>query len=194
MVTAAFVAPFLLEATARFIRSAAELPGVRVVVITSTPADQLPNGLADLLSGHWRVDDALDPLQIVAAVEGLSGQVGRVDRLVGALEHLQEPLAVARQMLGIDGMDVQTARNVRDKAQMKSVLRAAGVPCARHQLVHHPIEAVAFADEVGFPLVAKPTAGAGAQATFRLDEPSALREWLRAIPPRADSPRCSRSS
>ena len=95
--------------------------GVRVAVITSTPADQLPNGLADLLSGHWRVDDALDPLQIVAAVEGLSGQVGRVDRLVGALEHLQEPLAVARQMLGIDGMDVQTARNVRDKAQMKSV-------------------------------------------------------------------------
>ena len=188
MVTAAFVAPFLLEATARFIRSAAELPGVRVAVITSTPADQLPDGVADLLSGHWRVDDALDPLQIAAAVEGLSRQVGPVDRLVGALEHLQEPLATARQMLGIDGMDVETARNVRDKAQMKSVLRAAGVPCARHQLVHDPLEAFAFAEEVGFPLVAKPPAGAGAQATFRLDEPSALQGWLRAIPPSADSP------
>jgi biotin carboxylase len=188
MVVAAFVAPFLLEATARFIRSAAELPGVRVAVITSTPADQLPPGLAELLAGHWRVDDALDSDQIVAAVMGLSRQLGRVDRLVGALEQLQEPLAVARQTLGIDGMDSHTARNVRDKAQMKSVLRAAGVPCARHQLVHHPLEAVAFAEEVGFPLVAKPPAGAGAQATFRLDEPSALQEWLRALPPRADSP------
>ena len=33
---------------------------------------------------------------------------------------------------------------------MKSVPRAGGVPCARHQLVHHPFEAVAFAEEVGF--------------------------------------------
>ena len=154
MVTAAFVAPFLLEATARFIRSAAELPGVRVV-ITSTPADQLPNGLADLLAGtggSTMPRSAADRRRRRGAV-----RAGRpVDRLVGALEHLQEPLAVARQMLGVDGMDVRTARNVRDKAQMKSVLRAAGVPCARHQLVHHPFEAVAFADEVGFPLVAKP--------------------------------------
>ncbi len=188
MVVAAFVAPFLLEATARFVRSAAELPGAQVAVITSTPADQLPNGLAEQLAGHWRIDDPLDADQIVNAVTGLSRQLGRVDRLVGALEQLQEPLAAARQMLGIQGMNPETARNVRDKAQMKSVLRAAGVPCARFQLVHHPSEAIAFAEQVGFPLVAKPPAGAGAQATFRLDEPSALQEWLQALPPRADSP------
>jgi biotin carboxylase len=38
-------------------------------------------------------------------------------------------------VLGLDGMDVQTALNVRDKSRMKTVLREAGVPCARHQLV-----------------------------------------------------------
>ena len=65
--------------------------------------------LGELLAGHWRVDDALDPDQIVAAVMGLAGQLGPVERLVGALEQLQEPLAVARQRLGIDGMDPQTA-------------------------------------------------------------------------------------
>jgi D-alanine-D-alanine ligase-like ATP-grasp enzyme len=188
MVVAAFVAPFLLEATARFVDSAATLPGVRLGVITSTPADQLPPGLRAHLAGHWRVDDALDPHQIAQAVEGLSGQLGRVERLVGALEQLQVPLAQAREMTGIDGMDAETARNVRDKAQMKSVLRAAGVPCARHQLVRSPVEALAFAEEVGFPLVAKPPAGAGAQATYRLDESAALREWLQAIPPRPEAP------
>ena len=70
------------------------------------------------------------------------------------------------------------------------------MPPASHapviQLVHHPFEAVAFAEEVGFPLVAKPPAGAGAQATFRLDEPSALQEWLRALPPRGTPRPCSR--
>jgi hypothetical protein len=36
--------------------------------------------------------------------------------------------------------------------------------------------------------VAKPPAGAGAQATYRLDDMMALRGWLEAIPPRADVP------
>jgi hypothetical protein len=85
-------------------------------------------------------------------------------------------------------MDVQTALNVRDKARMKTVLRAAGVPCARHQLVTTSDEALAFASEVGFPLVAKPPAGAGAQATYRLDDAYALVSWLTATPPRADAP------
>ena len=188
MVVAAFVAPFLLEATTRFVATAAALPGVRLAVITSEPADKLAPMLKERLDGHWRVDDALDPRQIAEAVTGLSRQMGPVERLIGALEQLQVPLAHVRDALGIEGMDVQTALNVRDKARMKTVLRAAGVPCARHQLVTSSDEAWAFANEVGFPLVAKPPAGAGAQATYRLDDADALTSWLAAIPPRADVP------
>jgi phosphoribosylaminoimidazole carboxylase (NCAIR synthetase) len=188
MVVAAFVAPFLMPATVRFVASAAQLPDVKLAVITTASADQVPPELARHLAAHWRVDDALDPRQIAEAAAGLSGQLGRVERLVGALEQLQVPLAHAREALGIPGMDVETARNVRDKSRMKEVLRAAGVPCARHQLVTDPAEALAFADAVGFPLVAKPPAGAGAQATYRLDDVGALRSWLAAIPPRTDAP------
>jgi hypothetical protein len=188
MVVAAFVAPFLLEATTRFVATAAALPGVRLGVITAEPADRLPPILKQRLAAHWRVDDPLDPGQIAEAVAGLSGQLGRVERVVAALEQLQVPLAQVREMLGIQGMDVQTALNVRDKARMKTVLRAAGVPCARHQLVRGRGEAVAFAEEVGFPLVAKPPAGAGAQATYRLDDARSLGAWLDALPPRSDAP------
>jgi biotin carboxylase len=188
MVVAAFVAPFLLPATARFVLTAAKLPDVRLAVITTEPADQLAPELKEHLDGHWRVNDALDPQQLVEAVRGLSDQMGPVERLVGALEQLQVPMAYAREALGIDGMDVQTALNVRDKSRMKTVLRAAGVPCARHQLVTDAAEALRFADSVGFPLVAKPPAGAGAQATYRLDDWPALHGWLDAIPPRADAP------
>jgi biotin carboxylase len=85
-------------------------------------------------------------------------------------------------------MDVATATNVRDKPRMKEVLRAAGVPCARHRLVHAPDEARGFADEVGFPLVAKPPAGAGSQATYRLDDRESLNGWLGAVPPRPEAP------
>jgi biotin carboxylase len=187
MVVAAFVAPFLLPATARFVLTAAKLPGVSLGVIT-TESERLSPELKQHLDGHWRVDDALDPEELVWAVRGLTQQMGRVERLVGALEQLQVPMAYAREQLGIDGMDVQTALNVRDKSRMKTVLRAAGIPCARHQLVSDASEALGFAEAVRFPLVAKPPAGAGAQATYRLDDMTALRGWLEAIPPRPEAP------
>src|SRR5918998_48129 len=180
MVVAAFVAPFLLPATAR--------PNVSLGIVTAEPVERLSPELKQLLDGHWRVDDPLDPQQLVDAVRGLSQQMGPVERLVGALEQLQVPMAYAREVLGIDGMTVQTALNVRDKSRMKSVLGDAGIPCARHQLVTKPGEALAFAEAVGFPLVAKPPAGAGAQATYRLDDLTALRGWIDAIPPRAEAP------
>ena len=188
MVAAAFVAPYLLEATTRFVGAAARLPDVRLGVITQEPYEALPPELRELLAGHWRVHDALDPGQIAEAVVGLRQQMGEVDRLVGALEQLQVPLAQVREQLGITGMDVATALNVRDKARMKTVLREAGVPCARHQLVSGAAEALAFAEEVGFPLVAKPPAGAGALATYRLDDLGALRGWLDALPPHPGDP------
>ena len=65
-----------------------------------------PPSWREQLAGHWRVDDALDPRQIAEAVAGLAGQLGRVERLVGALEQLQVPLAQVREELGIEGMDV----------------------------------------------------------------------------------------
>ncbi len=188
MVVAAFVAPFLLPATARFVATAATLPDVSLGVVTAEPVERLSPELKQHLDGHWRVDDPLDPQQLIAAVRGLSQQLGPVERLVGALEQLQVPMAYARDVLGIDGMDVQTALNVRDKSRMKSVLQDAGVPCARHQLVTNPDEALTFAEAVGFPLVAKPPAGAGAQATYRLDDMAALRGWLDAIPPHIEAP------
>jgi hypothetical protein len=188
VVVAAFVAPYLLEATARFVATAAALPGVRLGVITNEPVDNIPPELRQLLAGHWRVDDALDPAQLAAAVTGLSHQLGPVERLVGALEQLQVPLARVREGLGIEGMDVGTALNVRDKSRMKEVLQAAGIPCARHALVRSPAEAVSFAEQVGFPLVAKPPAGAGAQATYRLDDADMLRGWLGAVPLGPESP------
>ena len=183
MVAAVFVAPYLLEATTRFVMAAATLPGVRLGLVTCEPLDRVPPPLRNRLAGHWRVENALDPRQIADGVRGIAAQMGSVERLVGALEQLQVPLAEVREALGIEGMDVSTAHNVRDKARMKTVLREAGVPCARHALVHHPDEARRFAAEVGFPMVAKPPAGAGSQATYRLDGPDALAEWLAAVPP-----------
>jgi ATP-grasp domain len=188
MVVAGFVAPYLLDTTTRFVEAAASLPDTRLALITTEPADRLSPQLKAKLAGHWRVDDPLDAGQIASAVEGLGEQVGPVQRLLAVLEQLQVPLAQVREHLGIPGMDAVTARNFRDKDQMKTVLDAAGLPCARHRLVSDAAAAAGFAAEVGFPLVVKPPAGAGAKSTFRLDDPGDLRAWLEVAPPAPDRP------
>jgi hypothetical protein len=183
MVTAGFVAPYLLDTTTRFVEAAARLPGVRTALITCEPADRLTPSLKEHLAGHWRIDDPLDPGQIAAAVQGLSGQLGPVEVLLAVLEQLQVPLAQVREHLGIGGMDPVTAANFRDKDQMKTVFEQAGVPCARHKLAVSAADALEFTERVGFPVVVKPPAGAGAKSTFRLDDPADLNAWLETAPP-----------
>lgn len=184
----AFVAPYLLPATARFVAAAAHLPGVELALITAEPLGRLPDPLPAALAGHWRIDSPLDPGEIAAAVRGLSRQLGPVQRLFGSLEELQIPLAEVRGALGIEGMGVATARNFRDKARMKDVLHAAGVPCAEHTLATSARDAAGFVARVGLPVVVKPPAGAGARSTFRLDDDAALRMWLDGAPPSPEHP------
>ncbi|HEY2267940.1 MAG TPA: hypothetical protein VGI96_35345 [Streptosporangiaceae bacterium] len=188
MVTAGFVAPYLLDTTTRFVEAAARLPGVQTALITCEPADRLPPQLKEHLAGHWRIDDPLDPGQIAAAVQGLSRQFGPVERLLAVLEQLQVPLAQVREQLGIGGMDPVTAANFRDKDQMKTVFEQAGIPCARHKLAVRATDAHEFTERVGFPVVVKPPAGAGAKSTFRLDDPGDLNAWLEMAPPSPDQP------
>jgi hypothetical protein len=188
MVTAGFVAPYLLDTTVRFVEAAARQPDVRMALITCEPADRLPPSLKEHLAGHWRIDDALDPGQLAAAVEGLSGQLGPVEALLAVLEQLQVPLAQVREHLGIPGMGPATAANFRDKDRMKTVFEQAGVPCARHKLAVSAGAALEFTERVGFPVVVKPPAGAGAKSTFRLDDPEDLKAWLETAPPSGEFP------
>lgn len=177
-----------MDATLKFLDGASRLPGIALTLISQDPAERLPVDLRQRLAGHWRVDDALDPEQIVHAAERLATHFGAPERLFGPLEQLQVSLAVARKRLGIDGLDVDAALNFRDKARMKNVLSAAGVPCARHALVSDRNGAFEFAKAAGFPLVVKPPAGAGGKGTLRLDSASDLDRFLERFPPDPQRP------
>jgi hypothetical protein len=179
-----FVAPFFLPTTLHFVEVTADLPGVRLGLLSQQPVEALPPRLRAKIDAHWRVEQALDAQQLAEGVRQLGRRMGgTVDRLMGALEQLQVPLAQVREALGIEGMDVETAHNFRDKARMKTVLRDHDLPCARHRLVADLAAARAFATETGFPLVIKPPDGAGAKATFRVDDMESLDQSLQLLRP-----------
>src|SRR5437763_8353011 len=135
MPTVLFAAPLLSENASRMITATASLPGVRLGVISTEPQERAPEAVRRAIAAHWRVDDVLDPGQLSWAVESLAGRLGKPDRLFGAYEQLQVPLAEVREQFGIAGLPSEAAKNFRDKARMKDVLRTAGVPVARHRLV-----------------------------------------------------------
>ena len=183
-----FVAPFFMDATLRFLDGAAKLPDVDLSIVSQDPADKLPAGIRARIAGHWRIADALNPEQLAGAARSLSSRLGPPVRMFAALEQAQVPVAAAREALDIPGMPVEAALNFRDKSRMKDVLRAAGVPCARHALVGKPDDALAFVDSVGFPLVVKPPAGAGGKSTWRIDSTADLDELLARGPPDPERP------
>jgi phosphoribosylaminoimidazole carboxylase (NCAIR synthetase) len=183
-----FAAPFFMDATLRFLRGAAGLSDTNLTVVSQDPEERLPADVRARIAGHWRVADALDSRQLVDAARQLESRFGKASRYIATLEQLQVPLALAREALGIVGLSSEAARNFRDKARMKDVLRSAGIPCARHALVGDREAAEAFVQRVGLPVVVKPPDGAGGKATFRLDQPQDLENLLKRFPPNPEHP------
>jgi biotin carboxylase len=181
-----FAAPLLSDNAMRMVEAAAALPGVRLGVITHDSADPLRHLHGSV--AHWRVSDILNVDQLVWATRELAFRKGPVERLFGAYEQLQVPLAQAREALGLPGLSVEAATNFRDKARMKTLLRANGLPCARHRLAPSFDDASAFAEASGFPIVVKPPAGAGAQQTYRVEDLDQLRRALAVQPPSLANP------
>lgn len=173
MRTVFFVAPFLMDATLKYVQAANAVAGVRLVVLTQDAAHKLPAG-----AQHYQVANALDPDCLVAACRDVMRHTGGVHRVVGILENAQEAIARVREVLGVPGMDVATAEKFRDKGLMKQALRDAGLPCARYARLHSAADGRRFVADVGLPVVLKPPAGAGCKATYQVNNATQLEAAL----------------
>jgi biotin carboxylase len=164
-----FIAPRFLENTMRYVRAFASISEVATSLVSEDPEDALPIELRERIAGHYRVADSLRASEIERACRALASAIGPIDRLTGALEQLQLPMAQVRDAIGIEGMGPAVARAFRDKDRMKELLREAGVPVARSRLCSGESELRDFARDVGLPIVVKPRAGLGTKATHRIE-------------------------
>jgi biotin carboxylase len=79
-------------------------------------------------------------------------------------------VAAVAEALGLPGVGVGAARQSRNKLLMRQAHERAGVPHPRYRLVTSLGEAVATAEEFGYPVVIKPTLGAASDFVFRVDD------------------------
>ncbi len=171
-----FVEPAFPSNQRRFVE-ALSTAGAAVSAIGESPSDALPDDVRRLLVRYERVGSVVDEGALDDAVRRIQDR-GWVDRLEATVEAHILPTARVRAARGIPGTSVETAYLCRDKPAMKEALRRAGVPCARSAGVSTPDEARQFARAVGFPIILKPRAAAGAAGTFRVDGEEELERVL----------------
>ncbi len=185
---AVFVTPFFNESAIRFIAALLDVPGLRLAVASQDIEENLPASLLGRLVKHFRVGNVQDAAELAQATRWIEANIAHVDRLLAVSEFAQVAVAEARDRLGLPGPGAEVIKNFRDKPRMKDVLRAAGLPVARHRLAPDEAEARRFAGEVGFPLVVKPPAGVGSAGTFTAKDAGELDRVIKICAPSAASP------
>lgn len=164
----AYITPYFTANAVRFIEALVSLHDIRVVIISQEPLSRLPSWQQSRISVAHEVSDVFDKWTLIKVLTEIQKTTGPIHRILGATEQLQVPMAEARNALGVDGMDYDSAMNFRDKSRMKMLFDENNIPCAKHALVHDLESAIRFTKTCPYPVVAKPVAGAGAQATFRV--------------------------
>ncbi len=183
-----YVAPNYTETAVRLIDKLAGIPNIRFGLISQEPIEWMRQEVRAKIPIFARVHNIFDATQVCEAAKAISQRHGTIHQIIGATEQVQLPVAQVRDTLNIPGMSYDTMLNFRDKSRMKTLLRAAGLPCARHALAASLDEALKFIENNGFPVVVKPPDGAASQSTFKVSNLWELKAALSSIQPSAKNP------
>ena len=171
-----FVEPFFPSNQRQFARALAEA-GATVIGIGEYGVESFDDDLKGWLHHYERVPSVTDADALTRAVRWVQDKLW-VDRLEATIEAHTMAAAQVREACTIPGTSVRTAWLCRDKPSMKEVLRSAGVPTAASAAVDSAAGAREFAERAGFPLILKPSSGAGASGTVRVDSVAELDDAL----------------
>jgi len=152
--------------------------GAMVTGIGTAPREAYDHDLRTWMHGYEQVPSTASVPALVDAVRRIQKRGPWVHDLVSTIEALMIPAAETRQLTGIPGMSVEQTTLVRDKYQMKQFLQAKGIRCALSAEVGSEAQAIAFVEKVGFPVILKPLAAAGAAGTWRADDLGGLQRAL----------------
>ncbi len=167
-----FLAPLYPPEMIEYTRGLAEV-GAEVYGVGDTPREALPARVKPYLQDYLQVprimaeEDVMD--RVSAWLRGRS-----IDRVLANWEPLVILAARLRERWGMPGMSADTVRGFRDKQLMKERVAAAGlrVPKSRRALTERDVRAAA--EELGYPLIVKPIAGAGSADTYKAESPAEL--------------------
>ncbi|MCR5826551.1 MAG: carbamoylphosphate synthase large subunit, partial [Oscillospiraceae bacterium] len=157
--------------------------GVNVLGIGDAPYGMLSEQLRGALTEYYQVSSLEDYDQVYRAAAFFIHKYGRIDWLESLNEYWLPTDARLRSDFNIAvGTRLDGIGRMVDKAQMKQVFLDAGIPTARQHVVGERKAGQAFADQVGYPVIVKPSIGVGANGARKLHSRKELDEFYDALP------------
>ncbi|GAA1349058.1 ATP-grasp domain-containing protein [Saccharothrix algeriensis] len=121
------------------------------------------------LVGSRNIDDMIATAKQWHAVEDFAGVITFSEAAVVAV-------AAIAEALGLPGIGVEAALNSRNKLLMRRAHERAGAPIPGYRHVTGLEQAREAAREFGYPVIIKPTLGAGSHFVFKCDDDAELAE------------------
>ncbi|MCQ4774432.1 carbamoylphosphate synthase large subunit [Lacrimispora saccharolytica] len=143
--------------------------GLNVLGIGDQPYDELDYNVKENLNEYYKVSTLENYEEVYRAVAFLIFKHGRIDWLESNNEYWLERDARLRTEFHItSGFQESDISRIKFKSKMKDYYKKAGIPTARFHMVDTEENCLAFAKEVGYPVVAKPDNGVGASNTCKI--------------------------
>jgi biotin carboxylase len=121
------------------------------------------------LAGSKHIDDIVAEARRWHAEEHFDGVITFAEFAVTAV-------AAVAEALGLPGIDVRAAVQSRNKYLMRQAYQRGGAPIPSYRYVAELPDALAAAEEFGYPVILKPTLGAGSYYVFKVHNPQEMQE------------------
>ena len=153
--------------------------GLNVLGIGDQPYDELDYNVKENLNEYYKVSTLENYEEVYRAVAFLIFKYGRIDWLESNNEYWLERDARLRTEFHItSGFQESDISRIKFKSKMKDYYKKAGIPTARFHMVDTEENCLAFAKEVGYPVVAKPDNGVGASHTFKITSDEEMKTFF----------------
>ncbi|MCP4179034.1 MAG: ATP-grasp domain-containing protein [bacterium] len=150
--------------------------GARVLGIGDEPHYKLHAQLKEAMTEYYKVSDMHNYDELIKAVAYFTYKYGKIHRLDSHSEYWLDTEAKLRDDFNIYGLREKDMKQIRCKSEMKKVYKKLGLRVAQGKVVYNIDEARKFIKKVGYPIVAKPDAGVGANDTYKVHNDEDLEE------------------
>ncbi|WBU38653.1 carbamoyl-phosphate synthase large subunit [Homoserinibacter sp. YIM 151385] len=150
--------------------------GVRVILVNPNPATIMTDpDFADATYIEPITTEALEAIIVQERPDAVLPTLGGQTALNAAIA-LDEAGILAKHGVELIGAKVEAIKKGEDRQLFKELVLEAGADVARSRIVHTVDEAIAGADDLGYPLVVRPSFTMGGLGSgFAYDEPELVR-------------------
>ena len=153
--------------------------GLNVLGIGDAPYGELRQDLKNALTEYYKVSSLENYDEVYRAVAFFAFKYGRIDHLESNNEYWLERDAHLRDDFNIcTGFKSKDMEAVKYKSKMKEHYIEAGIPVARYYLVETLEGSKEFISKVGYPVIAKPDNGVGANDTWKIENDEQLNTFF----------------